>query len=184
MESLLAALLDCGYLDIQILDDCNYDLGEIVEDLKFEGIEISLNAITDAIFMKGQRELTDAVEELLNSKKADLDELKEDADELSERSNQLQSDIEDLDEDEDAEEIDELSAELENIEDQITNRDEQIEELEEEIEELEVLDPESDMEWFCNCLDTSCWFSDNEEIYRKYFESVIDDIEYNMGFTF
>lgn len=36
----------------------------------------------------------------------------------------------------------------------------------------------------CNCLDTSIWFRDNEEIYRKYLEDEISDIEENMGFEF
>ena len=56
--------------------------------------------------------------------------------------------------------------------------------LQEEIDELECLNPERDMEWFCNCLDTSCWFSDNEEIYRKYIPEAISGIEDNMGFEF
>ena len=41
-----------------------------------------------------------------------------------------------------------------------------------------------EVEWFCNCLDTSIWFRDNEEIYRKYLEDEISDIEENMGFEF
>lgn len=52
------------------------------------------------------------------------------------------------------------------------------------IDELECCDPEEDVEWFCNCLDTSIWFKDNEEIYRKYLEDEISDIEENMGFEF
>lgn len=56
--------------------------------------------------------------------------------------------------------------------------------LQEEIDELESLDPEKDMKWFCNCLDTSCWLSDNEEIYRKYLSDEISRIEDNMGFGF
>ena len=54
----------------------------------------------------------------------------------------------------------------------------------EQIDELECCDPEEDVEWFCNCLDTSIWFRDNEEIYRKYLEDEISDIEENMGFEF
>lgn len=56
--------------------------------------------------------------------------------------------------------------------------------LQEEIDELESLDSEGDMNWFCNCLDTSCWFSGNEEIYRKYIPGAISNIEENMGFEF
>ncbi len=35
------ALLECGSLDLQILDDVGYDLGEIVEELQAEGIKES-----------------------------------------------------------------------------------------------------------------------------------------------
>ncbi len=56
--------------------------------------------------------------------------------------------------------------------------------LQDEIDELESLNPEEDMDWFCNCLDTSCWFSNNEEIYRKYIPEAISNIEDNMGFEF
>lgn len=52
------------------------------------------------------------------------------------------------------------------------------------IDELESCDPEEDVEWFCNCLDTSVWFRSNEDIYRKYLEDEISDIEDNMGFEF
>lgn len=56
--------------------------------------------------------------------------------------------------------------------------------IQREIDELERLNPENDIDWFCNFLDTSCWFSSNEEIYRKYIPEVISDIEDKMGFEF
>ena len=31
-EDLLTAILDCGYGDLYLMDDCQYDIGEIVED--------------------------------------------------------------------------------------------------------------------------------------------------------
>lgn len=33
-------------------------------------------------------------------------------------------------------------------------------------------------------LETSCYFSNNEEIYRKYIPEAIGNIEDNMGFEF
>ena len=87
LDGLLFVLLDCGSLDISILDDVGYDLGDIAVELQEEGVKVTLNNITDAIFRKGQDE-------------------------------------------------------------------------------------------------TSIWFKDNEEIYRKYLEDEISDIEENMGFEF
>ena len=138
MEELLMALLQCGSLDLSILDGVGYDLGEIVEELRAEGLEVTLNLITGEIFRKGQIELEEAVMEAIEDRKAMM-----------------------LGCDEDEEER-----------------------LQEEIDELETLDPESDMDWFCNCLDTSCWFAENEEVYRKYLADKIREIEDNMGFSF
>lgn len=143
MDEILMVMLECGSLDLQILDDIGYSLGDIVEELIADGIKPTLNAITDEIFRRGQCELVAAVE-----------------DAIEERKDQ-QADTDDTEEGE---------AEYYR--------------LQEEIDELESLDPEEDMDWFCNCLDTSCWFSNNEEIYRKYIPEAISNIEDNMGFEF
>lgn len=105
-----------------------------------EGVKVTLNNITDAIFRKGQDELKDTLEDKISELEDERDECEEGSDEY--------------------------------------------EELQEQIDELECCDPEEDVEWFCNCLDTSIWFRDNEEIYRKYLEDEISDIEENMGFEF
>lgn len=139
-ESLLCSLLDCGTLDLAILDDVGYDLGEIAEELQDEGIKPTLNAITGEIFRKGQEELSEKLEEKIDELESERDEYDEDSDEY--------------------------------------------EELQEQIDELECCDPERDVDWFCNCLDTSIWFSQNEEIYRKYLKDEISEIEDNMGFEF
>lgn len=142
-DRLLMALLECGSMDLSILDCVEYDLGEIAEDLIAEGIRPTLNAITEGIFLKGQSELIEAVENAIEERKAQ------------------QADTDDTEKGE---------AEYDRLQD--------------EIEELESLDPEEDMEWYCNCLDTSCWFSNNEEIYWKYIPGAINTIEKNMGFEF
>ena len=143
MEDILMVLLECGSLDLQILEGVGYDLGDIVEELSADGIKPTLNAITDEIFRRGQCELVAAVE-----------------DAIQERTDQ--------------------QAETDDTKEGETEYDR----LQDEIDELESLNPEEDMDWFCNCLDTSCWFSNNEEIYRKYIPEAISNIEDNMGFEF
>lgn len=143
MEDILMVLLECGSLDLRILDDVGYDLGDIVEELSADGIKPTLNAITDEIFRRGQCELVAAVEDAIEERK---------------------------DQQDDTDDTGEGEAEYDR--------------LQEEIDELESLSPEEDMEWFCNCLDTSCWFNNNEEIYRKYIPEAISNIEDNMGFEF
>ena len=143
MEDILMVLLECGSLDLQILEGVGYDLGDIVEELSADGIKPTLNAITDEIFRRGQCELVAAVEDAIQERK-----------------------------DQQAETDDTKEGETE------------YDRLQDEIDELESLNPEEDMDWFCNCLDTSCWFSNNEEIYRKYIPEALSNIEDNMGFEF
>lgn len=54
-------------------------------------------------------------------------------------------------------------------------------ELEEEIEELNALNPWEDIEWYCNCLDTS-WWMHNADTYRKYLGSYVKEAEKLTGF--
>lgn len=143
MEEILMVLLECGSLDLHILEDVGYSLGDIVEELVADGIKPKLNAITDEIFRRGQCELIEAVEDAIEERK---------------------------DQQTDTDNTEEGEAEYDR--------------LQAEIDELESLNPEEDMEWYCNCLDTSCWFSSNEEIYRKYIPEAISNIEDNMGFEF
>lgn len=139
-ESLLCSLLECGTCDLSILDNVGYDLGEIAEDLQNSGIKPTLNAITEEIFRKGQRELKEALDDKISELESEMDDCEEDSEEYDD--------------------------------------------LQEQIDELECCDPEEDVSWFCNCLDTSVYFVNNEEIYRKYLEDEISDIEENMGFEF
>lgn len=141
-EKLLYAILECGYLDLAILEDVKYDLGEIVEDLIGEGTKLTLNAITMEIFYKGQNYLAEKLKELID-------------------------------------ETEELLSEAEDEED-----DDEYERLQEKLDELNELNPEKDIDWFCNCLDTSIWFCNNEELWIDHLEDAIDEVEDMMGFTF
>lgn len=53
-----------------------------------------------------------------------------------------------------------------------------------ELEALRTLNIAEDIGWYCNCLDTSIYFTKNEEIYRKYLQTKIEAVESNMGFCF
>ena len=142
-DRLLMAVLECGDADLSVLDDTQYDLGEIVDNLKINGSSISLNSITDEIFRKGRAELKQAVKNAIQSRK----DLQHETDDTEEGEMEYES-------------------------------------LQEEIDALESLDPDKDMNWYCNWLDTSCWLSENEAVYWEYLEEEIKSIEDNMGFTF
>lgn len=76
--------------------------------------------------------------------------------------------------------IEEIERELDDTEEDAK----EYEELQEKLSALEDLNTEEDVDWFCNCLDTSVWFVNNEEIYRKYLADEIKEIEDDMGFSF
>lgn len=185
MEALLRALLDCGSLDLAILDDCNYDLGEIIEELKFEGVDITLNAITDWIFWKGQQELVEIVNSFIEDLNQDIKDLEETKSELNERIDRIEKKILSLNPTEFADDIAQLNRDKKGLEDSIEYTERKIKEVNVKLVDVKCLDPNEDMTWFCNCLDTHCWLCrEREDIYRKYFGEELSTIEENMGFYF
>lgn len=139
-ESLLCSVLDCGILDLSILDDVGYDLGEIYDELIAEGIRPTLNLITGEIFEKGKDALSDRLRDKLEEMACERDEY--------------------------------------------DGGSEEYKMMQEQIDELDSCDPEEDVDWFCNCLDTHVYFLNNEDIYRKYLADEISEIESDMGFSF
>ncbi len=142
-DDILQCLLHCGSLDLSVLDDVEYDLCEIIEEMQFSGLPISLNAITHEVFRQGQRELEDAINDAIEEREQELFDMDDIGDTETSEYNEIQ----------------------------------------EEINELKTLNPEEDMAWYCNCLDTSCWFRNNRDIYINLLPREIEQIEYNMGFS-
>ena len=137
-KSILCELLNCGYLDLDILDDADEDyVLEAIEDCKANGIPVSLNAITDTMFMMAQSEINAAWD-------ARFDELG------SDEANGYAGE-------------DELK----------------------ELEAIKELNPEEDIGWYCNCLDTGIYIvNDKYDVYKEYFGDLLDELESKMGFEF
>ena len=137
-KSILCELLNCGYLDLDILDDADEDyVLEAIEDCKANGIPVSLNAITDAMFLEAQTRINGEWD-------ARLDEL---------GSNEANGYADD----------DELK----------------------ELEAIKELNPEEDITWYCNCLDTGIYIiNDKYDVYKEYFGDLLDELENKMGFEF
>lgn len=68
-NDLIRAILDCGIDDLNMLDDAEADMFEIVDHMKLEGMELSLNNIMAEVFKEGIYRLGQAVREL----RADLE---------------------------------------------------------------------------------------------------------------
>lgn len=60
-EELLCGILDCGFADLRIIDDCRYDLTQIYNDLKESHKDVSLNTVIEEIFRLGVFELEEMV---------------------------------------------------------------------------------------------------------------------------
>ena len=52
------------------------------------------------------------------------------------------------------------------------------------IEELSEINPNDDIEWYINCLDTHIYFTKHQDIYRRFFSDQISEIEDKIGFYF
>lgn len=65
-ETLLTAILDCGYGDLYLMDDCRYDIGEIVEECidVFGGLKI--NDLVRIMFDHGVSDIEYAINERLD----------------------------------------------------------------------------------------------------------------------
>lgn len=72
-NDLIRAILDCGIDDLSMLDDAKADMFEIVDKMKSEGMELSLNNIMAEVFKEGIHRLGQAVKEL----RADLEKEKQ-----------------------------------------------------------------------------------------------------------
>ena len=138
-KSILCELLDCGYLDLDILDDADEDyVLEAIEDCKANGIPVCLNTITDTMFLEAQTRINGEWD-------ARLDELG------SDKANGYPLAQEEL----------------------------------EELEAIKELNPEEDISWYCNCLDTGIYIiNDKYDVYKKYFGDLLDELENKMGFEF
>lgn len=137
-KSILCELLNCGYLDLDILDDADEDyvLGAI-ENCRVEDIPITLNAITDDMFACAQMEINNALDERID----------------------VLSDYE-ADGNIDEDELKELEA-------------------------IKKLNPDEDIAWYCNCLDTGIYIAnDKYDVYKEYFGDLLDELEGKMGFEF
>lgn len=62
-KSVLCGLLDCGYLDLMILEDADEDcVCDAIDELKAEGLEVTLNGITSMMFSQAKWKLDEAVQ--------------------------------------------------------------------------------------------------------------------------
>ena len=78
-EDLLTEICDCGYGDLYLLEDCEYDLGEIVEECQTTFGNLKINNLVRTMFDFGLRDIEDAIKTRL----AEFDDIVEEKGRLS-----------------------------------------------------------------------------------------------------
>ena len=71
-NDLIRAVLDCGVDDLSLLDYSAADMFKIVEQMRFEGLELTLNGIMEEIFKEGIFRMNEAVKSI--KKRLELEE--------------------------------------------------------------------------------------------------------------
>ena len=72
-DLLLSSILGCGYLDLSVLDDCEYDFDEMIEECKFNFGEISLNGLARTMFEMGIRDIEEWINNRIEEIKGEME---------------------------------------------------------------------------------------------------------------
>ena len=139
-EFIVCEMLNCGYLDIAVLDDVDDEwMSECLEEIKSMD-HYDFNTLMASIFLKA----VSYIEDKLTEAQYDAEQELEDMAEMDDESFEYQ-------------------------------------EASEKVDALYKLKPEEDIEWYCNCLDSSIYLVKNEELWRKYGADVLSEAEDKLG---
>lgn len=157
-QAVLSKILDCGYCDLELLEDIEYDLDDIIQDCIDNG-DLSLHGIFRGVFWMGARDLQNAFDKQRNDIRDNiLETLK------NEKTEWIDSGEMTIEELEDCEEHKELVCDLELLDSGILN-------------------PENDMNYFLNYMDTHVSIK-HIDFYRRWMENDVENIENYMGWSF
>lgn len=157
-QAVLSKILDCGYCDLELLEDIEYDLDDIIQDC-IDNNDLSLHGIFRGVFHMGARDLQNAFDEQKDDIRDSILEALE-----NEKTEWIDSGEMTIEELEDCEEHKELIADLE-----LLNSD--------------TLNPEDDMDYFMNYMDTHVSMK-HIDFYRRWMENDVENIESYMGWSF
>lgn len=156
-ECILTKILDCASMDLSLLEDINYDLDDIIDELMAND-DLSLHGILREVFRTGVGEL----QEEFDIQKEDIREAIEEA-------------LEEIGNNADNEEAAETgSAECEKYKELIDDL---------ELLESGELNPKEDLDYFLNYLDTHVSMT-HIDFYKRWMGYAVDEIEYKMGWHF
>lgn len=162
-------LLQCGSCDISMLDEIEYNLDDILDEL-MENNCLSLENIVVQAVLKGVEELG----KLINFIKPDVIEDLQILDETLPK----QSDSDEV--------IDKKEAELDNNSYYLSHKYdiEWGDQIPEYIEAISKLNPSDDVQFYFNFLCSNIYFENHGDIYRRFFNDQVSEIERKIGFYF
>ena len=157
-QAILTKILNCGYCDLDLLEDIQYDLDEIIEDC-MENEYLSFHEILRGVFWMGARDLKNAFEENRYEIRCEiLEALQKEKEDFVDSGEMTQAELEDC------EEHQQLVADLELVDNYILN-------------------PEDDLSYFLNYQDTYVYMK-HIDFYRRWMKKDVDNIEDHMGWSF
>lgn len=162
-------LLKCGSCDISMLDEIEYDLDDILDELT-ENNCLSLENIVWKAVLKG----TDELEELIAFIKPDVIE-------------DLQILEECLPKETDSPEIITQKADVLDANVIYLSNKYDIEygdQIPEYIEAISKINPSDDVKFYFNFLCSNIYFENHGDIYRRFFSDQVSEIERKIGFYF
>ena len=62
-DDIIVALLDCGYADIYVFDQCQYEMSQMCEECKDDYGEVNINNLARTMFNFGLRDIANKVDE-------------------------------------------------------------------------------------------------------------------------
>ena len=157
-QAVLSKILNCGYCDLELLEDIDYDLDNIIEDLMDNNC-LSLHGIFRSVFTQGALDLQAAFNKNKDTIREEiLQSIEEDKNEWVNSGEMTQAEFEECDE------------------------------YKEKIRHLKLLDdnilrPEKDVGMFLNYQDTHVSIK-HLDFYKAWMETTINEIESNMGWDF
>lgn len=157
-QAILSKILDCGYCDLELLEDIEYDLDDIVQDC-IDNEDLSLHGIFRRVFLMGAEDLQIAFDNKKEEIRNDILEALE-----NEKTEWVDSGEMTIEELENCEEHKELIADLELLDSGILN-------------------PKDDMNCFMNYMDTHVSIK-YIDFYRRWMENDVENIESYMGWSF
>lgn len=168
-EWVLMHLLKCGQGDLSILEDIEYDLDDILDEL-VERNDLSLENLIGEVFQKGIGDLCDLIE---SAKLEVIENLQ-----ILDKTLPKESDSDEV--------IDAKEAAIDENDVYLSYKYdiEWGDKIPEYIEELSKIDPLRDVNYYFNFLCTSIYFENHKEIYSRFFRDQVAQIEGKIGFGF